>query len=544
MRVLETFIKHEPCVETVRMLLNLLQVKVTVTTLQEDLLSHPDYPSLLSISDVLTTYGVENMSVRINLSKLRTLPQPSIVPIRSANDLEDKFVVVANIGRDFITLLNPDTKKEELITTQEFENTWVDGIAMIIDSENAEGEADFPQQLKKERQLITLRVLGYSLLPAMIILSCINSYLDQGVDSLLSILFTMLTLIGAVTGLLLIQVDLNEYSPFLKRICGNENNSGCGAVLNSKHAQVYGIKWSVIGFSYFLGGLFSILVFGVVDPANLRILAWATLLTIPYILFSLFYQAFVIRQWCRLCVTVQFILIAQTILQLQAGWMKNNIATDLDGILQTSFFWVLGFALTQITVFQLMKSKEHNNTRLELQRLKHDPKIFEALLLKQKTIQISSDGLGISLGNVNAKNRIVKVCNPYCGPCAKAHIPIDDLIRNNPDVHLQIIFTASEKEDDIRNPPVKHLLAIAESGVTSEIHQALNDWYRSDVKDYDTFASKHALQTDLSLQDAKVTAMRQWCDESKIAFTPTIYINGYQLPDMYSATDLKYFLSV
>ena len=49
---------------------------------------------------------------------------------------------------------------------------------------------------------------------------------------------------------------------------------------------------------------------------------------------------------------------------------------------------------------------------------------------------------------------------------------------------------------------------------------------------------------ELKMQDAKVEAMNDWCKETGIAFTPTFFVNSYQLPDVYNVADLKYFLSV
>jgi hypothetical protein len=38
--------------------------------------------------------------------------------------------------------------------------------------------------------------------------------------------------------------------------------------------------------------------------------------------------------------------------------------------------------------------------------------------------------------------------------------------------------------------------------------------------------------------------MHKWTEDEHIAFTLTFFINGYQLPETYQVSDLKYFLSV
>ncbi len=48
---------------------------------------------------------------------------------------------------------------------------------------------------------------------------------------------------------------------------------------------------------------------------------------------------------------------------------------------------------------------------------------------------------------------------------------------------------------------------------------------------------------ELLQQGDKIDAMDKWCNAMEIKTTPTIFINGYQLPDAYSIEDLQYFLS-
>ena len=177
-------------------------------------------------------------------------------------------------------------------------------------------------------------------------------------------------------------------------------------------------------------------------------------------------------------------------------------------------------------------------------QLKYNDEVFWSLLYKQPSIiDNSTDGLGITIGNPQAKHTIVKVCNPYCGPCATAHPELDKIIEQNPEVKAQIIFTATNNENDRAAKPVKHLLAIAEKGDEHITYQALDDWYLASQKDYDAFAAKYPMNGELIKQNEKLSKMKAWCDEVDIQFTPTIFINGYQLPKTYQIKDISYFIS-
>jgi protein-disulfide isomerase len=141
-----------------------------------------------------------------------------------------------------------------------------------------------------------------------------------------------------------------------------------------------------------------------------------------------------------------------------------------------------------------------------------------------------------------AANTLIKVCNPYCGPCAKAHPKIESLLAQHDNLQVKIIFTASNEEDNAMTKPVRHLLSIEERRDEAITKKALDDWYLSEKKDYDLFASKYPINGELLKQGDKIEAMSKWCKAMQINVTPTIFINGYQLPDAYSIEDLEYFL--
>ncbi|GAA4309956.1 hypothetical protein GCM10023143_18090 [Compostibacter hankyongensis] len=188
-----------------------------------------------------------------------------------------------------------------------------------------------------------------------------------------------------------------------------------------------------------------------------------------------------------------------------------------------------------------------------LDRLKKNKKIFNALLQDQLSAQQNTTNLGILIGNSKAKNTLIKVCNPYCGPCAQVHSQIEELIYNNPDWNAQIIFTATGEEQDSRTAPTAHLMAIAAQNNKKMTQQALDDWYNAPKKDYNVFAQKYPMNGELQQQKEKLKAMDTWCKEARITHTPTFFVALtfpesertretmlYKLPHNYSIEDLIY----
>ncbi|HMQ43036.1 MAG TPA: vitamin K epoxide reductase family protein [Mariniflexile sp.] len=317
---------------------------------------------------------------------------------------------------------------------------------------------------------------------------------------------------------------------------GGYKKINCNAVLDSKQATLFNgtISLSLLGFSYFFGTL-SYLVISGFSFAAFSVLGILSYITLPIILTSIYYQVVVLKQWCKFCIIIQAVFIAEIGISYFSG-------INVMAITPENVFLLLALFLIPILGWKLIKpmleqEKESNVHKRALKKIKNNPHVLEGLLVKSKQIKTSVKGLGITLLNDAAKYQVIKVCNPYCGPCAKAHPMLDGLV-NAGKINLQVLFTAHANGEDVKAKPVSHFLAINELGDRSRLRQALDDWYLADKKDYETFAAKYPMNGELEKQTTKIVAMRQWCDAENITHTPTVFINGYELPKEYSIEDL------
>ena len=172
-----------------------------------------------------------------------------------------------------------------------------------------------------------------------------------------------------------------------------------------------------------------------------------------------------------------------------------------------------------------------------LQKIKQNPAVLQGLLSKSRKITTPTDGLGISFTNPNAKYNVIKVCNPYCGPCAKAHPILEELLELEK-INLQVLFTATADKNDHKTRAVGHFLAINAQGDDKKMRQALDEWYLAEQKNYDAFANQYPMNGELQEQEGKIVAMSDWCTKEKITHTPTLFINGHELPKDYTVADL------
>lgn len=530
--------------EITHLFLHALNVKISRPTLTTALEDHPDYPSLLSISDVLKKHKVENLVARFSSDKLHRIEVPFITQIKVSKTGVDYFTVVSGVSNGIIKYYDPERHRLAVCNTDEFTEKW-SGIVLLAEPEEGAGERDYSRNVLAEKRKRLGRAVAFGGVPLITMIAVIIAFIQTGFASILPILFSLLTLAGTIIAVLLIYYELDQYNPGLREICGSGKKVNCGAVLHSKASKIWGISWSSIGVIYYTGGLLVLLTLGITSGVALFIVSWLNIAALPYVFFSIYYQWKVVKQWCTFCLLVQCFLVLQFVTSLVGGLhFGSSFRVLLSGavLVPVLLSYLFPFIVLQLLLPLYQRLKEVQKNGVELKKLKRDYRIFNALLEKQKVIPEPPGDLGITLGNPNANFRIVKVCNPYCGPCARAHDPIEELL-GNPDVQVQIIFAASTAENDSRAAPVKHFMAIAEDRNESVIKRALHDWYSASIKDYEVFASKYPIGSRLMQQGDKIEAMHKWCLKTQISFTPTIFLNGHQLPDTYAVNELKYLLS-
>ncbi|HEX5155506.1 MAG TPA: vitamin K epoxide reductase family protein [Parafilimonas sp.] len=542
--MLQLFNPNEQIVAVTIRLLKALNVKVAGHTVSEAILNHPDYPSILSISDALNKWHVHNAAIKIKVKDLKNIILPCIAFIKQDSG---SFVLLKAVNDDAV-LYSDGTGKTIKQSIIEFEKAF-SGIVLLAEVDEGAGEKNYLASRRKE---IKKQVSILLCFVAFAILLVISIFQFAGNNAPLSFIFPGLSIFnftGLCISIILLRYEVDKTNPTLQKICTGGHKTNCNAVLSSKAAKVAGVSWSELGFVYFAGLYVLLLLTGLTNNAALlQVAITFNLLAFLYVPFSIFYQWKIIKQWCPLCLTVQAVLLISFAVSVMPG--VNNGSLIAGAFFNNRNLSILLFAFTLPAVALLItkplllaKQKADEDFRA-LQRIKFNTDIFNALLEKQKRVSESADGLGILLGNKNATNTLIKVCNPYCGPCAKAHPEIENLLEENENLKVQIIFTAANTENDIKAPPVKHLLAIAENSNEMVIKAALDDWYMADKKDYLAFAAKYPMNGEQKLQDKKIENMRKWCEQVDISFTPTIFFNSYQLPDAYSIGDLKYFLAV
>jgi uncharacterized membrane protein/thiol-disulfide isomerase/thioredoxin len=525
---------YENQVLIVNEFLQSLGAKVTLATIDDTLHEHPDYPSFLSITDSLEKWNIECLAIQTSVDKLHEIPVPFITSFK-----QGYFIAVAKIDKGEVTIIDENGYKK-VLDKDWFLKQWTETI-VVAEANEKSREPDYKKKLNQS----ILKSIAYTLVPVTFLVAILWPLIN-GTVGVVPTTYLLVKLVGLTVSLLLLWYDIDKGNPFLKQICSGIQKANCNAVLNTEVASLFGIlTWSEVGFIYFAGGLLFVAFVGIKE--TMPLISSLSLLAFPYTIFSIYYQWKVIKQWCVLCLVVQAVLLFETTMVLTT----TRISIKNVFIVFANQYLIAGVSIAiPVVSWFLLKPllKLVNTSKYEKRsylQLKFNDKVFWSLLKKQKSIlQHNTEGLGITIGNHHAENIIVNVCNPYCGPCASMHPELEKVITQNPNIKAQIIFSVTTNETDRKNKPVKHFLAIAEKGDAQQTHKALDDWYLTPNKDYDLFASKYPMNDELKRQTEKIEKMSDWCNKVGIQYTPTLFINGYELPKNYQIRDINYFLHV
>ena len=373
------FSQYEPNVKAAASYLRLIKVKVNSSTVNETLQNHPDWPSLLCISDCLHKWNIPNAAGKIDAAKMDELPTPFIA---FTNDSENPLTVITEVYDKTIQLLDKNYDKAVTVPKEDFIKKW-NGIYLIAEPNAHSGEANYA--INKRKAFIN-SLIPAAALSAMAILSFIflsrmigadNNSLPFNTAGIYIQYFILLA--GVFITSLLLWYEIDKSNPLLQKVCTGIAKGNCNAILTGKQAKLFSwLSWSEVGFFYFTGGLLFIILNGSGVAAAISVLAWISILAMPYTVFSVYYQWRVARQWCVLCLAVQALLVLGGINAVAANHFLYPLPAFSFSFLFKSALLYLLPALVWFAVKPfILKLQEAKNTKRQYLRIKFNAEILK-----------------------------------------------------------------------------------------------------------------------------------------------------------------------
>ncbi|WP_158994690.1 vitamin K epoxide reductase family protein [Mucilaginibacter sp. L196] len=507
-----------------------LNIPVTGSTFTKTLKQNSYYPSLFSLSNTFDKFKVENSAFRINKEQLHEMPVPFIAFMNNQSTGKD-FVTVTKFTDEDVRYLSDKKMKT---TKAIFLKDW-DGVIFLAQPDEKSREWEYEKNKKAEDVKKTKKqalIFGGAIL--LICLLYNSVFTTQRILSATTLV--ILQLIGLTITTLLLAYDIDKSNTFIKNICTGGTKTNCDAVLSSKASKLIGISWSELGFFYFASSLLFIISPSVLFEEKIPLLCLAGLATALYIPFSIYYQYKVVKQWCPMCLGIQSVLLLGLIWSLLHINYLSVLAVNPTLICAILISPLLP-PLTWYTLKPILtKSNNAEMNESAYKRLLYNPDIFNALLSQQIKAPEGWDNIGIDIRDEQTDKRLLKVCNPYCGPCADAHGKIEHLLEKNEDVDFKIIFNSSNLEGDRTREVIQHFLSLNRENDTIQMKEILDEWYSNKDLKFEPFKNAHPAAEHHVIEE--FAKMVTWCKSAGIDHTPTFYFNGHLLPDTYTIDDL------
>ena len=342
-------------------------------------------------------------------------------------------------------------------------------------------------------------------------------------------LILLLNLFGVLISWILVLQHFNKNNLLVQQVCESKTQEGCSTVLNNKAAQI--TPWfsmTEAGLIYFAGVSLVILFFN-----NYSSVYLLSLLAPVFSLYAIYLQAFIIKQWCRLCMAVHNVIFLSFAASVYIYW---GTTITLPSVGEVSIFLLPGLLWLFIKPYiKLLKDAKHY--QVEYARLKYNPEIFLALITKQPRINIPQSLKVFTLGNSEAEHELTFVSNPFCGPCAIAHSVIEEWLMQDLDFKINIIFIHSTDKDDRKRVFTEYISTVQ---TQNKLQEVLHKWYTEPNKDIQKWADNYKLKpSPLPYNDQD---LQKWLETSDVHSTPTFFINEYRLPKTYRVADIRYLI--
>lgn len=485
--------------------------------------SHPDYPSLLAISDTLSFFNIANIAARLDKNKIALLPNRFIVLLNEELTIP-KLSFVEKKGENYLVIVN---KIAFLISKQELGERWAN-IVLLIE------KSDTEHVTKKIKYGYNWTLLSFILITFLAILHYFNTPLQTNlffIFPVAGILFSF----AALKDLFGVKIEL------INSFCSVTTSSSCNSVVNSSKWKIFEVvNFSDLSIIFFTSQFFGLLVFLFSGEfiAFFTIQKLVLLVSTPILFLSVYYQKFVERKWCPIC-----LIIIITIL-LELGYLltfQNTVFT-----ISAKEVVVFGFVFLSVMIIWsalkklLTQQRDLKEYQLKAIRFERNYTIFKNSLFAKAKTQIPHSH--IILGNQVSETIITIISNPFCGHCKEAHEVIETILeKHQNNIQIQVILkTNLERENEESKKLLRSLMEIYEQDGEIAFIKALGNWFNR--KNIEEWFSLFPAKTTTKF-DSIFNSQHKWCEENAYNFTPAIFINGYEFPQMYDRKSLHYYIN-
>jgi len=324
--------------------------------------SHPDFPTLLALSDTLTFFHIKNGAFKVSKTEIDLLPNKFFARLNKDNS---DFLSYVQKKNDTIIFSNGTANNA--VSKADFETLWSD-IVLVVENESTP-----PKVKSKTKDNYILPLVALALITGVIVLTSPKNWF---------LFFYVLPILGMLFSIAALKDLLGTKNELLNKFCNISTNTSCNTIVNSTKWKIFDIisfsDLSIIFFStqlvsFFLMGLLSLYA----DYFSIQTVI--LLSSLPIIMASLYYQKFIEKKWCPICLAIIGILLLELIIVF---FINSNFSFNtslLSALLYLATIAILA-AIWSPLKKTLKKVNDLKTNELKSNRFKRNYNTFKLLL--------------------------------------------------------------------------------------------------------------------------------------------------------------------
>jgi hypothetical protein len=488
--------------------------------------SHPDHPSLLAISDTLNFFNISNNSFKVNISEIELLPNKFVARLKGSQNGYLSYIE----GYDDKITYTTEANVKQSISKIDYGKIW-GNIVLILETHDFIGKDINKPKLNDWVFKVTLLLFLF-----LFIFIAFNSVVNKWFLG-----FYIFPLLGLYLSVAALNDLFKTKNEFLDKFCNASNSSSCNTIIKSS-------KWKIleiVGFSdlsivFFFVQIVSLFLMGLsgqlIDFFSISLLC--LLASTPVIATSIFYQKYVEKKWCTICLGIISVILMELVYVLV---LKNSFDFTISLLSITIYLFVV-FTISLFWYFlknNLERINDLEVLKIKSNRFKRNYGIFKKVLMSSTRLQFPKSDL--VFGNKEAHISINILTSPYCGYCKEPHYMLKSLLDSyGSNLNLSIYYNVNLNNKDLLKLVCSLINSTSKDG-SNKYFEAMDDWYKK--QNAEKWLSKYQTNDNLNEIKTNLKMQHDWFIENDINFTPCLFINGFQFPKDYSINDLRFFIN-
>ncbi|AXT62154.1 hypothetical protein D1816_17915 [Aquimarina sp. AD10] len=477
------------------------------------LLTHPKYPNITSVIDTLAYFEINCDAYSVDFKDIDITPDHYLTFLKGRYAKQDLHQIQKKNNTYYL-----DSKKTSLAHLKQ---RWK-GIVLLLDHKTTENQ---PRKSKNKYALSALVLLSI-----LFFTSLVSKY-----NTIIENLFYIFPIVGLTLSIFSLKDLFKIDSRIFNKFCSISSSANCNAVLNSKKWKVFEkISFSDLSLVFFLSQLISYFVFSISNNTSTYFIYQKILLlgSLPIIVTSIYFQKFIVKKWCPICLAILTTLVLEMVFVLNTITPQFNFDT-IQLFIGIQIVLIFGWTYLKKILNKLNYLRTHE---VKSTRFLRNYSIFKNAILNKSPITT------IAPKNTLADVTITLVTDPFCDHCKNAHFFLEELIKKYPEkLHLDILLNVDiEDEYEEYKLLCQRLITIQLSEGRQHFSSALNDWFKNE--DVFNWLDKYGSEINESRANTTFIHQKKWCAKNQIDFAPVVLINGYQYPLIYDIENLDYFI--